>query len=196
MECRPDASEPSAPSCSTPATGGDFDLIAGNHSARARSPPCSRCATTCWSRRRRRSTRSPPAWRARCPTARPPVRRSRRRSDRIRRRHRHRCWRATRIHAAATRTTTGEHAAHRHAHAGRRSRRVLPLSNTATPNPNDGSSASISPAAWPRSSRRSAPRSADHAAAVLQSAGTTLRMVDDGAGSKVDVELAVRDHDR
>ena len=48
-------------------------------------------------------------------------------------------------------------------------------------------SASISPAAWPRSWRRSTPRSRRPAWSASNPSGTTLRVLDDGAGNIVDV---------
>ena len=112
----------------------------------------------CWSRRRRSSTRSPPAWRARCPTAPPPARAvtsgaqagfdldigvaARRQHDQ-RHLHRTRPTRSARI----TIVRVDDPGA-------------LPLSQRDRRSERQGHRASISRAAWPRSSRSSAARSA------------------------------------
>ena len=141
---------------------------------------------TCWSRRRRRSIRSPPRWRARCRTA-------RRRAPRSRPARRPASTSTSDRCSPATRST------HLHGHLTNTQRRitivrvddpsVLPLPATRdAESERQGGRRRLLRRHGVGRSRRSAARSDAPACSSPIRAGTTLRVLDDGAGGKVNVD--------
>ena len=103
-----------------------------------------------------------------------------RRADRLRRRYRRAARRQhDQSHLYRHRD---QHAAHRSRSCGSTIRARCRCRRPRRPIRTTRSSASISPAAWRRSSRRSTARSARTGLQFSNPAGTTLRVLDDGAG--------------